>query len=91
MTTLDNHHLVNTHSSVAAINGTSIKTDGNVVVDEEIDSAEGDDYDEKMFQVALVNSVMDTGGSGQAPGDMSPRSKARYALRKRRRPGAIMT
>ncbi len=87
MTTVDNHHLVNTHSSVAAINGTSIKTDGNVVVDEEIDSAEGDDYDEKMFQVALVNSVMDTGGSGQAPGDMSPRSKARYALRKRRRPG----
>lgn len=87
MTTLDNHHLVNTHSSVAAINGTSIKTDGNVVVDEEIDSAEGDDYDEKMFQVALVNSVIDTGGSAQAPGDMSPRSKARYALRKRRRPG----
>lgn len=87
---------MNTHSSVGAINGTSIKpADGNVVVDEEIDSAEGDDYDEKMFQVALVNSVMDTGGSGARkgagleppPGDMSPRSKERYALRKRRRPG----
>ncbi len=96
MTTVDNHHIVNSHSSVTAINGSSIKTsDGQVVHDEEIDSAEGDDYDEKMFQVALVNSVMDTGGNGgvnhpaldQAPGEMSPRSKARYALRKRRRPG----
>eukprot|EP00531_Pseudo-nitzschia_arenysensis_P018425 CAMPEP_0116147142 /NCGR_PEP_ID=MMETSP0329-20121206/17589_1 /TAXON_ID=697910 /ORGANISM="Pseudo-nitzschia arenysensis, Strain B593" /LENGTH=605 /DNA_ID=CAMNT_0003643035 /DNA_START=84 /DNA_END=1901 /DNA_ORIENTATION=+ len=87
MTTVDNHHIVNSHSSVAAINGTSIKSpDGKVVVDEEIDSCEGEDYDEKMFQVALVNSVMDTGGN-QAPGEMSPRSKARYALRKRRRPG----
>ncbi len=91
MTTVDNHHIVNSHSSVAAINGTSIKApDGKVVVDEEIDSCEGEDYDEKMFQVALVNSVMDTGGNPgvtQAPGEMSPRSKARYALRKRRRPG----
>jgi hypothetical protein len=100
MTTVDNHHIVNSHSSVGAIqvtdNGSSIKqSDAKVVVDEEIDSCEGEDYDEKMFQVALVNSVMDTGGNGngideapeQAPGEMSPRSKARYALRKRRRPG----
>jgi len=100
MTTVDNHHNLNSHSSVGAIqvtdNGSSIKqSDGKVVVDEEIDSCEGEDYDEKMFHVALVNSVMDTGGNGngidpsseQAPGEMSPRSKARYALRKRRRPG----
>ena len=101
MTTVDNHHIVNTHSSVSAIqvtdNGSSIQPgDGKVVVDEEIDSCEGEDYDEKkMFQVALVNSVMDTGGSGnvpnsalnQPPGGMSPRSKERYALRKRRHPG----
>jgi hypothetical protein len=100
MTTVDNHHIVNSHSSVGTIqvtdNGTSINaTDGKVVVDEEIDSCEGEDYDEKMFQVALVNSVMDTGGSGNGTdaavdpesGEMSPRSKARYALRKRRRPG----
>ena len=65
MTTVDNHHIVNTHSSVSAIqvtdNGSSIQPgDGKVVVDEEIDSCEGEDYDEKkMFQVALVNSVMD--------------------------------
>ena len=93
MTTVDNHHIVNSHSSVSAINGGSIKTnDGKVVVDEEIDSCEGEDYDEKMLQVALVNSVMDTGGIGgaalePAPGEMSPRSKEKYALRKRRRPG----
>jgi len=100
MTTVDNRHIVNSHSSVGAIqvtdNGSSIEgNDGKVVVDEEIDSCEGEDYDEKMFQVALVNSVMDTGGSGNGidaalkkePGEMSPRSKARYALRKRRRPG----
>jgi len=95
MTTVDQHHLVNSHSSVAAINGTSIKAaaDGKLVVDEEIDSCEGEDYDEKMFQVALVNSVMDTGGSGAGngagldPEQMSPRSKERYSLRKRRRPG----
>lgn len=100
MTTVDNHHIVNSHSSVGAIQvtaqETSIKSEGGkVVVDEEIDSCEGEDYDEKkMFQVALVNSVMDTGGNGNgnmaqqvAPGEMSPRSKARYALRKRRRPG----
>ena len=101
MTTVDNHHIVNSHSSVGAIQvtaqDTSIKSEGGkVVVDEEIDSCEGEDYDEKkMFQVALVNSVMDTGGNAngnsmaqqEAPGEMSPRSKARYALRKRRRPG----
>ena len=82
------------------------------IVDEEIDSMEGEDFDddEKMFQVALVNSVMDTAGGGtpsrkpqpppQQPStkvsssssslageQMSPRSKSRYGLRKRRRPG----
>jgi len=100
MTTVDNHHIVNSHSSVSAIqvtdNDSSIKrNDGKVVVDEEIDSCEGEDYDEKMFQVALVNSVIDTGGNGHgndaalklAPGEMSPRSKASYAVRKRIRPG----
>jgi len=104
MTTVDKHHIVNSHSSVSAIqvidNDSSIKpSDGKVIVDEEIDSCEGEDFDEKMFRVALVNSVMDTGGNGngndealhQASGDMSPRSKARCALRKRRRPGDEVT
>jgi hypothetical protein len=101
MTTVDNHHMVNSHTSIQVTdNDRSAKADdGKVVVDEEIDSCEGEDYDEKkMFQVALVNSVMDTGGNGdgsalsqEAPGDMSPRSKARYALRKRRRPGDEVT
>eukprot|EP00534_Pseudo-nitzschia_fraudulenta_P012997 CAMPEP_0201218372 /NCGR_PEP_ID=MMETSP0851-20130426/190543_1 /ASSEMBLY_ACC=CAM_ASM_000631 /TAXON_ID=183588 /ORGANISM="Pseudo-nitzschia fraudulenta, Strain WWA7" /LENGTH=629 /DNA_ID=CAMNT_0047508053 /DNA_START=33 /DNA_END=1919 /DNA_ORIENTATION=+ len=100
MTTVDNHHIVNSHSSVGSIqvtdNDSSIKpSDGNVV-DEEIDSCEGEDYDEKMFQVALVNSVMDTRSRNgvslqQAPGEMSPRSRARFALRKRRRPGEEST
>eukprot|EP00535_Pseudo-nitzschia_heimii_P013503 CAMPEP_0197197008 /NCGR_PEP_ID=MMETSP1423-20130617/32649_1 /TAXON_ID=476441 /ORGANISM="Pseudo-nitzschia heimii, Strain UNC1101" /LENGTH=616 /DNA_ID=CAMNT_0042650823 /DNA_START=684 /DNA_END=2531 /DNA_ORIENTATION=- len=85
MTTVDKHHIVNSHSSVGAIavkdNDNSIKrSDGKVVVDEEIDSCEGEDYDEKMFQVALVNSVIDTGRArnvtDQVPGQ-----------RKRRRPG----
>eukprot|EP00536_Pseudo-nitzschia_multiseries_P002720 jgi/Psemu1/294924/fgenesh1_pm.37_\ len=104
MTTVDNRHIVNSHSSVGTIpvtgKNTSIKSeDGTVIVDEEIDSCEGEDYDEKkMLQVALVNSVMDKGGNScsngnvmaplqETPGEMSPRSKARYALRKRRRPG----
>mmetsp|Transcript_6448 Transcript_6448/g.16018 ORF Transcript_6448/g.16018 Transcript_6448/m.16018 type:complete len:699 (+) Transcript_6448:1476-3572(+) len=102
MTTVDNHHIVNSHSSVGTIpvtgKDTAIKSeDGTVILDEEIDSCEGEDYDEKkMIQVALVNSVMDKGGKSngslmapqqEAPGEMSPRSKARYALRKRRRPG----
>ena len=79
------------------------------IVDEEIDSMEGADFDDddKMFQVALVNSVMETAGGGtssvkqrpppqqkvssssSSPGEekLSPRSQARYGLRKRRRPG----
>ena len=89
MTTVDKHHIVNSHSAVGAIavtdNDNSIKrSDGKVVVDEEIDSCEGEDYDEKMFQVALVNSVIDT-GRNRSVIDQGP------AQRKRRRPGEEAT
>jgi hypothetical protein len=61
--------------------------------DEEIDSLEGEDDEDKLLQLALVNSVKEASSSGEIPMslsvgvDESPERKLRYGLRKRQREG----
>lgn len=95
MTTVNNHRIVKNHSSsVGAIEVTGNErstlkhvSEDKVVVDEEIDSIEGEDDVDAVFNAALMNSVIDTGGPGKnTGGEMSPNSKSQCGLRKRRRP-----
>ncbi len=55
-----------------------------ILEDEDIESCEGEDLEEQMLNVALMNSVVESGGQPVKAEENSP--GARYGLRKRPRP-----
>ncbi|KAL3933557.1 MAG: hypothetical protein SGBAC_010341 [Bacillariaceae sp.] len=71
----------NVHATEAELDAAITHEEETILVDEEISSSEGE-MENHMLTVALVNSVVKS-----APVDPS----ARYGLRKRRRPGDVVT
>lgn len=85
---------VPSHASVNAVDvseteivDAALKHEENKMLeDEEIDSCEGEDLEEQMINVALMNSVVDSVGQ-PVPSGGTQQSPTRYGLRKRQRPG----
>jgi len=88
MTTLETRVVNPVNSTRESVTDTSMvetalaQAEENLVVDEEIDSCEGEDLEDQMITVALVNSVVDSTKSSITEGE-----DPRYGLRKRRSPG----
>jgi hypothetical protein len=84
------HTSVNTNTvdvSETEIVDAALKQEENKMIeDEEIDSYEGEDLEEQMINVALMNSVVDS-VTQPAQSEDAPQSPTRYGLRKRSRPG----
>lgn len=70
----------------ASVDAALTREEDRMIEDEEINSCEGEDVEDHMFNVAIMKSVVDAGASKASRSSSGPESP-RYGLRKRQRPG----